>query len=321
MQQRKIIVACLSVLLVGLALPTASIPRAHAFLNTAPTVTLSGLSVSGFTDPLTSTPVAGIAAGAVLTVNVYVIASSAVYQRNVTIGFKGDWMPAYQNATTASPTGTLTLTAGLSATVTISVTMPNTGGSAADSWSVVVMDGPAGAPNSPALNNASCSTLNFPERTKACDLIPGQARVLPDGGAGYPFLAIYTSDQLSAAQANAQEEQAVANVDAQLVLISGGFVKPGTTAAAGQIAQANTEDALGDQAWVNGDYSGARTHYQNALNDANAAAGSLTNQGGGVDNANLVNLILGGTGIALIGIGALFAGFGAFFYLRRRPKA
>jgi hypothetical protein len=72
---------------------------------------------------------------------------------------------------------------------------------------------------------------------------------------------------------------------------------------------------------MNGDYAGAKTHYQNALNDANAAAGSLTNQGGGVDNATLINLLLGGIGIALIGIGALLAGLGGFFYLRRKPKA
>jgi hypothetical protein len=96
---------------------------------------------------------------------------------------------------------------------------------------------------------------------------------------------------------------------------------PGVTAASGQLAQAQTELALGSQSWSNGDYSGAKNHYQNALNSANAAAGSLTNQGGGVDNATLVNLILGSTGIALIGIGALFAGLGAFSYWRRKPKA
>jgi hypothetical protein len=78
---------------------------------------------------------------------------------------------------------------------------------------------------------------------------------------------------------------------------------------------------MGAQSWQNGDYAGAKTHYQNAVNNANAAAASLTNQGGGVDNATLLNLVLGGTGIALIGVGALFAGIGGFFYLRRKPKA
>jgi hypothetical protein len=331
MQHKKILIACLSVLLVTLAVPTATVPRAHAFLSTAPSVTLSGLSVSGFTDPLTGTTVAGIASGAVLSVNVYVIASSIVYQRNVTIGFKGDWMNTYQNATTANPTQTLTMTAGQSNTITISVTMPTSGGIAAHSWNVVVMDGPAGSSNSPANNNAFCATPNFPEKSKACDLIPGQLDVR-SGGAGYQALAIYTSDQLSAAQASVQGKATTMSLTVALGALSGGFCinstctstrsgnTPGVSAATGNLAQAGVEQELGDQAWKNGDYSGAKTHYQNALNDANAGVAALAGQGG-ADNASLVNLLLGGTGIALIGIGALFAGLGAFFFLRKKPKA
>ncbi len=323
MQRRKIIVACLSVLLVGLALP--SIPRAHAFLAFPPTgVTFTGLGVSGFTDPVSGTTVDGIAAGSTLTVNVYLVASSGSaltqYQRNVTVGYKGDWMSAYQNATNANPTSTLSMTSGQVATVTISVVTPTTGGVAPHSWSVAVWDG---ASNS--LNAATClsqfdrgfnpdkqgSPLAVPP---ACDLIPTT---------GFNSLAIYTSDQLSAAQANVAANNVIGNVQTQVTALSGGFLHnapPGVTAAAGQLAQAQTELALGGQSWHNGDYSGAKSHYQNALNDANAAAASLTGQGG-ADSASLVNLLLGGTGLALIGIGALFAGLGAFFFLRRKPKA
>jgi hypothetical protein len=312
MQNKKILIACLSVLLV-LALPIASTPRAHAFTTTTPAVTVSGLSVSGFTDPLTGTTVSGIATGGTLTVSVYMVASNVVYQRNVTVGFKGDWMSTYQNASNASPSNTLSMAAGATATVTIPVIMPTAGGIVSHAWSVAVWDG---ASNS--LNAAACSSGNFfSEKTSACGTVS-------NGSAGYAPLAIYTTDQLSAAQANVQEENMIAAVTTQLGIITGGFAHnnpPGSTAAAGQLAQANTEDLQGDQAWTNGDYSGAKTHYQNALNNANAAAASLTGQGGGADNANLVNVILGGTGIALIGIGALFAGLGAFFYLRKKPKA
>jgi hypothetical protein len=311
MQSKKIAIACLSVLLV-LALPAASIPRAHAYVST-PTVTLTGLTVSGFADPLQGTTATGIAAGAVLSVSVYLVASNVVYQRNITVGFKGDWMLNYLNASNAGPASTYALTAGQTVTITVPVTMPTSGGIVLHSWSVAVWNG---ASNS--LNAATCSSGNFfSEKTSACGTIS-------NGSAGYAPLAIYTADQLSAAQANVQEENMIAAVTTQLGIITGGFAHnnpPGSTAAAGQLAQANTEDLQGDQAWTNGDYSGAKTHYQNALNNANAAAASLTGQGGGADNANLVNVILGGTGIALIGIGALFAGLGAFFYLRKKPKA
>ncbi len=307
MQRKKILIACLSVLLVTLALPTVSVPRAHAFTSTQ-SATLSGLSVSGFTDPLTGATVTGIATGAVLTVNVYLVASSVVYQRNVTIGFKGDWMNTYQNATTASSSSTLSLTAGQTATVTISVTMPTTGGLTPHGWNVAIWDG---ASNS--LNAAFCPNGNL-EKSASCN-------VISNGSAGYAPLAVYTSDQLSAAQADVQAKNTLTSVAGALDLLSSHPNTPGITAASGQLAQSSTELTLGNQAWQNGDYSGAKGHYQNALNDANAASGSLTNQGGGVDNATLVNLILGGTGIALIGIGALFAGLGAFFSWRRKPKA
>jgi uncharacterized membrane protein len=311
MQRKKILIACLSVLLV-LALPAASIPRAHAFVST-PSVTVAGLAVSGFTDPLTGVTTTGIATGAVLTVNVYMVASSVVYQRNVTVGFKGDWMNTYQNATNASPTSTLSLTAGQTATISIAVTMPTSGGITAHSWTVALWNG---ASNS--LNAATCSSGNFfNEKT------PPSCGTVSNFSAGYSALAIYTGDQLSGAQANVQAESAITNANAAIALVTGGLLKsapPGSTAAAGQIAQANSEDALGDQSWTNGDYSGAKNHYQNALNDANAAVSTLAGQGG-ADNANLVNLLLGGTGIALIGIGALFAGLGAMFYLRKKSKA
>jgi len=79
--------------------------------------------------------------------------------------------------------------------------------------------------------------------------------------------------------------------------------------------------SLGDQSWSNGDYGGAKSHYQNSLNDANAASSALTSGGGGSDTASITNQILNGVGIALFGVGSLMAGIAGFFYLRRKPKA
>ena len=306
MQRKRILVACLGLLLVGLALPSAIVPRAHAFHNNI-TVSLSGL-IRGFPDPSGGT-VDAAQAGSTLSVTTLVQATNVVYQRNVTVGFKGDWMTQYQNATNANPSATMPLTANQAGSATISVNLPATGGPGpTHTWTVAVWDGKANT-----ANPASC-TGGDTEKANACVTVN-------QGQAGYRELTLYTADQFAGAQASIQANAIDGGVDTAIANLQFHTNTPGVTAASGQIAQANAELSLGDQSWRNGDFAGAKTHYQNALNDANAAAGSLTNQGGGVDNATLVNLLLGGTGIALIGVGALFAGLGGFFYLRRKPKA
>ncbi len=310
MQNRKILVACISLLLVGLALPTVSIPRAHAFHTGGISVTLAGI-IKGFTDPNGGT-VDAAQAGNTLTVTVAVQASNSLpsYQRNVTIGYKGDWMTLYTNSSTASPSQTLPLTNSQVGSASISITLPSLGGVApTHTWTVAVWDGKLNS-----LNNADC-TGGDTERANACV-------TTNNGGAGYDRLAIYTSDQYAAAQADMQAGTLIASVNTAINQLGSHLSPtPGVTAAAGQLAQARSEQTLGNQSWQSGDYAGAKTHFQNAVNNANNAAGSLTTQGGGVDNATLLNLILGGTGIALIGVGALLAGIGGFLYLRRKPKA
>ena len=207
-------------------------------------------------------------------------------------------MTSYQNATNANPTSTLSMTASQVATVTIAVVMPAQGSVALHSWSVAVWDG---AQNS--LNPAGCSPFNNGEKT------PPQCLLIPT--TGFHALAVYTGDQLAAAQAAFQAGNAIALVPSTT----------STPAAAGQLAQARTEQSLGTESWLNGDYAGAKTHYQNALNNANAAQASFTNLGGGSANAGIVSTILAGTGTAMFGLGGLLAGIGGFFYLRRRPKA
>jgi hypothetical protein len=303
MQTKKILVTCLTVLFVGLALSVVSAPRANAFLigggapqNTV-SVTLGG-ALRGFT-PASGGTVDAVQAGTTMPVTVTFQASnfnSPAYVRNVTVGFEGDWMTTYVNASI------LSLTTSQIGSVTISVTLPSAGGiKPVHGWTVQLWDGPA----SGLVSN--CNNGNGEDNaagSKSCFTIS-------NGQAGYSSLAIYTADQFGAAQASKQAGIAIANI-------------PSTTnqpAAAGQRAQALTEASQGDQSWLNGDYSGAKTHYQNALNNANAATATFTNLGGGSTNADIVNAILTGTGTALFGIGGLLAGIGGFFYLRRRPKA
>jgi hypothetical protein len=303
MQHRKILVACLTLLLVGLALP--SIPRANAFFTGNINVTLAGIFRS-FTDPNGNT-VDAAQAGSTITINVAIQASNSLpsYQRNVTIGFKGDWMSAYTNASTASQSATLPLTNNQLGSASIPIALPSTGGtSPTHTWTIAVWDGPLNAPN-----NADC-TAGRTERTKSCDTVT-------NGGAGYNRLAFYTADQFAAAQAKFQASRTILHVSNAI----GSFVTSGTTVtAASQLAQASTESDLGDQSWSNGDFAGAKTHYQNAVNNANAAASTLANLGGGSTNAGIVSTILGGSGTAMFGIGGLLAGIGGFIYLRRKPK-
>jgi hypothetical protein len=309
MQHRKILVACLSLFLV-LAIPNFGIPRANAFLaNNGMSVTVSGLSLTGYTDPvITNRATVDVAApGATVNFNVVLFADNptTAYQRNVTVGVKFDWMTAYQNASSASSSNTLTMTANQEASVSVSVAVLSTTGTIPHTWKLLIGDGPQNKP------------------------IPSTYATTDDSGnvcltfSGGP-LEIWSSDQISAAQAKFQANTQIANVNEQLLTIRSISLSgstPGITNAAGQLAQANTEITLGDQSWSNGDYGGAKTHYQNAVNDANAASSALTSGGGGADTASITNQILNGVGIAMFGVGSLLAGLGGFFYLKRKPKA
>ncbi len=308
MQRKRIIVACLSLLLVGLALPSfniASIPKANAF-HAGSSVTLSGLALASYSDSVLS-PNIGIrdiaTAGSTVTFNVAIFATQTVYQRNVTVGVKFDWMTSFQNASNASPSNTLTLTASQQATVSISVAIPSSSGPIDHTWKLLLGMGPQNK-----LIGPTCSGDQDTSTSLVC--------IITTNPGGHPSLQIWSSDQAAAAQAKLQATTTRDRVSP--------FVNSQTTAgttAAGQLAQANSEIILGDTSWGTGDYSGAKTHYQNAANDANAAATSLTNLGGGSSNAGIVSTILAGTGTALFGLGGFLAGIGGFFYLRRRPKA
>jgi len=291
MQRRKIVIASLSLLIVGLALPAVSLPRANAFHTGTIAVTVGGI-LRNAQDPTTGS-VNAAQAGSTITVNVVIQGSNftPTYQRNVTFGFKGDWMNNYQNASSS----TTPLQSNQVGSGSISVAIPSTGqgpGTPAHTWTVAVWDGPANAPV-----GVSCPSGDA-EKTPTCvTTTPG------------PALTFYTADQFNGLQ------------NRQLVTTTSGFSTSGNPTAAGQVAQANSELALGDTSWKNGDYAGAKGHYQNALNDLNAAEQSLVNLGGGQANAGIVQSLLQGAGYAMFGFGGLLAGIGGFFYLRRKPKA
>src|SRR2546425_2588288 len=302
MQRKRILVASISLLLVGLAVSASNAPKANAFLigggvpQNSVSVPLGG-ALRNF-NPASGGFVDAVQASTTMPVTVTFQASSftPAYIRNVPVGFEGDWMTTYTNASI------LSLTTSQIGSVTISVALPSAGGiKPVHTWTVQLWDGPSSG------FVAGCAPGNGEDNaagSKSCFTISNIA-------AGYNSLAIYTGDQFGAAQASKQAGIAVLAV-------------PSTAnqpAAAGQKAQAQTEQALGDQSWLNGDYSGAKSHYQNALNDANAAIATFTNLGGGSTNADIVGTILGGAGTAMFGIGGLLAGIGGFFYLKRKPKA
>ena len=307
MQRKRILVASLSLLLIALALPAANIahiPKAHAF-HSQFSVTLSGIALANYFDNVLN-PFGGRdigIAGSTVTFNVVILATPTVYQRNVTVGIKFDWMTAYQNATNAGPSSTLSLTANQQASVSIAIALPSSSGPIDHTWTLLLGMGPQNKAIGPTCSGADQDTAT----SLVCLTIPRP---------GHPMFQIWSSDQAAAGQA---KQQATTTIDTVSIYVNSAS-SAGTTAA-GQLAQANTEITLGDRSWGIGDYSGAKTHYQNAVNNANAAAASLTNLGGGSSNASIVSTILAGTGTALFGIGGLLAGIGGFFYLRRKPKA
>jgi hypothetical protein len=301
MQRRKIAVACLSLLLVGLAISTTTINRAHAFTSGKNSVTISNILANFVLPPPSGSTINVAQAGTTLPVNVVVQASlfnTPAYTRNVTIGFKGDWMVSYQNASI------LPLTAGQIGSTTLSIVLPSAGSlSAPHTWSVEIWDGPAtGTVSGCTPGDAENNPAPNPGPPKSCFILSSGE------------LTILTGDQYSAAQARSAALAAVSGIGI-------GFGFSLNQAAQGQLLQANAERNLGDQSWASGDFAGAKTHYQNSQNDANAALATQVNLGGSTTNAGIVSTILAGTGTALFGIGGLLAGIGGFFYLRRKPKA
>jgi hypothetical protein len=313
-QHRKFLIPILAVLLVGVAAPL-SIPRGHGDDSS------TSLNVSGFLARRTTDSYVGngyvdaVQAGNTLTFNVLFTANSYVYQRNLTMGVKFDWMNNYQNQTGAYTS----VFAGQTVTLSLAYTIPALTGQyanlnqAAHSWTLQVWDMQVGANW-----HGSCYDNNYYPYP---------------GGIIYPMCTSFGSSYYGqwnpvAIYNGAQATSYNTRIQATAILQSLGAAfsstnspPPGTSAALALYSQANTQMVLANSAYSTGDFATAQTDYQNALNDANAAQNSLSTIGGGTDTATFTSIWLDSVAVLLGGIGAIMVSFAGFKYLRGKTRA
>jgi hypothetical protein len=308
LQHRKILAALLAIFIVAIAIPV-SIPRGHAD-HSSEQLTTSGYVVRSYYDTYLGRTVDAVKAGSVLSFTLVFVANSVIYQRNVSMGVKFDWMNSYQNSSMANPQNTYTIFANQIVYLTLNFTVPELTGQysglnlVSHSWTLQVWDGPA--------NTAW---------TFGCFFDNG---VFQPGNACHQFnngspIAIYSSAQASGVQDSQQASAVISALKSSL----GGVIQtpPGATNAIALMAQANALLTAGNNAYQTGDFATAQSDYHNALNDANAAQGSLATTGGGTDTATLTSIWLEAVAMLLAGIGAILVGFAGFKYLRTRARA
>jgi hypothetical protein len=311
-QNRKFLIPILAVLLVGMAVPL-SVQRAHGD-DTNETLNITGLMSRGAYDSYLGGTVDAIQAGNTMTFNVIFTANSYVYQRNLTMGIKFDWMTNYQNTSSY-----LAVYAGQTLTVTLAYQIPALTGQysglnqQAHTWTLQLWDMPATATWSA---NTYCYDYNY-----APPNVPPACRSFSSNGYPYTYhsLAVYSSAQASSYNSKLQASAIITSLNN--VLGSTISPAPGTSSALASLAQANTQMSLANNAYSLGDFATAQTDYQNALNDANAAQSSLATIGGGTDTATFTSIWLDSVAILLGGIGAILVGFAGFKYLRGKTRA
>ncbi len=293
-----------SLLLLALAVPALSIPKANAFHSSA-TVQLSGLVLASYNDPYyRSGNVAPAREGSTVNFNVQIIASNAPGQRNITVGVRTDWMTNFVNASST----TLAMQPLQMSIVTVGLAIPAVSGSTSNinvvthQWEVRIWNGPE---NTPITSSLDCFGRN--QDSSSCDSIINPL----------PF-AVYSNAQADGVLTSLQASAEINSLTATL----GGLneLPPGASKASAELAQASAEQSLGTTSYQQGDFAGAKTHYTNALNFANSAASDLAAQGGGVDSAAFWQLILSGTGALLVGVGVFVAAVAAWIYLHRRSR-
>ena len=288
-----------------------SVQRAHGDDNTE-TLNITGLVARGTSDSYLGGTVDAIQAGYPMNFNVIFTANAYVYQRNLTMGVKFDWMTAFQNTTSDTA-----VYAGQTVTVTLAYTIPALAGQysalnlQAHTWTVELWDMAQGATWSV---NSSCSDGN-----NAPPFVQPMCRAFYSFNYPYHSLAVYSSAQVSSYNSKLQASAIITSLNN--VLGSTFQPAPGTSSALASLAQANTQMSLANNAYALGDFATAQTDYQNALNDANAAQSSLATIGGGTDTATFTSIWLDSVAILLGGIGAILVGFAGFKYLRGKTRA
>ncbi len=298
-----------SLLILGLAVPALSIPKANAFHQSA-SAQPTGLFLGSYNDPFffpfsTAPTLAAAREGSTVNFNVQLVTSGTPGQRNITVGVKLDWMNSWQNASSA----TLPLQPNQLTFVAVGVSIPAVSGFytslnlALHQWEVRIWNGPANTTITPSMDcpsrgvtSSSCVSLVNP----------------------IPF-AVYSNVQADGVTAKLKAAPEIAS----LTTILGGLnqLPPGTARASSELSQASAELNQGEYSYKQGDFSSAKTHYTNAENLASSAASDLSSQGGGADSAAFWQMILNGTGVLLVGVGVVLAAFGSWMYLRKRSKA
>jgi hypothetical protein len=310
MQNRKFLIPILAVLLVGMAVPL-SVPRAHGD-DTNETLNITGLAARYTYDSYLGTYVDAMQAGNVMTFNVIYTANTYVYQRNLTLGVKFDWMTTFQNTSSY-----LAVYAGQTLTISLAYTIPALTGAnsalnlQAHAWTLELWDmGTTATWNA----NTYCYDYNY-----APPYVQPMCRSFYSYNYPYHPLAVYSSAQISSYNSKLQASAIISSLNS--VLGSTSSPAPGTSSALASLAQANTQMALANNAYSLGDFATAQTDYQNALNYANAAQSSLATIGGGTDTATFTSIWLDSVAILLGGIGAILVSFAGFKYLRGKTRA
>ncbi len=303
MNRRKILAAVFALLLVGIVALT-SIPRGHADHNNV-TISSTGYVVKQYYDPFLGRTVDAVKAGSTLSFTVVFYASSAVFQRNMSLGIKFDWMSTYQNSSMATPQTPYSVFANQIAYLTLNYTVPSLTGQYAGlnlgthSWEIQVWDTQSGQTPGPF--------CFFDNGFQSCRAFFNNWPV-----------AIYSTTQASGVQAKQQASAEISSLSSSLRSVL--QAPPGSSQAVALLAQASAQMSLGDTAYQNGDFNTANTDYQNALNNANAAQSSLSFTGGGTDTATLTSTWITAAAILMGGIAAILVGFAGFKYLRARSK-
>jgi hypothetical protein len=315
---RIFLVPIFAVLLVGVAVPL-SVPKSHGDDTYGGTsLTISGFLFRGQSDAYlgSSNQYDGIQAGNTLTFNVLFTANSYVYQRNLTMGVKFDWMTNYQNMTGSY----IAVYAGQTVTLSLSYTIPALSGQYANlnqvahTWTLEVWDMPVGASwHGNCVDNNYYTSPFLP----MCNSFTNCGGYFCFGSQYHP-VAVYNSAQATSYTTKLQAASIIASLG--LAFRSAQAPPPGSSAALALYSQAYTQMALADSAYQNGDFTTAQTDYQNALNNANAAQSSLSTIGGGTDTATFTSIWLNSVAILLGGIGAILVGFSGFKYLRGKTR-
>ncbi len=128
-------------------------------------------------------------------------------------------------------------------------------------------------------------------------------------GISFPSIAVYSSDQADAMVAY-QQVSALASAGPSIAAI---FKTP---QASSLLVQSFQQANLGTQLYVRGNFTAAKTDFQNSVSLLNQAISTENSHGNTLES----NTMVADYGSLLLGIGAIVGAVGAIIYAIRRPK-